>query len=518
MTEVQDKEAHDETQKVGRGALYLTMTKLWFMVSGYVIVFGLPRILGEGEAGKSLYGKYGVVNGLSAIINALVVQGTTQAVSRFVGRDPSQGDGVRRAAYRLQAMLGGGLFAIMFTTAPWVAGSLYGDPALATPIRCAAFILLFYAFYSIYLGYLNGSSLFKKQALVDFSYSTLKVAGVLGGAYLLKESLGGVGGAFAGFAAAALCVLLLGRFMAGPAKGPGETRVKTLFAFQTFTMAFTGVATAVTRGDLQVLKLALQGTPGVDVAAGEYTAAQQFSTIPYQMVFAITLVLFPLVSAHAGRDHDRIRLYIRQTTRYASMIAMAIVCLFVACPERTLTILYRQEYATAAAPLRFLCFGYLFYSILFIICSIFTAAGKPAKSLGLVGSVLVLEVLLAWFFVKEYGQVGVAAATALSMFLGLVAGHVLMLKDFGQGLQLSKMARIFASGLVVGGLAHALLARATLWGATGVLSSVGGTGMLSKLITVGGFSVLGIFYLVLLSLTGVLDAEDKARFRKVLRR
>ena len=521
----QAPQAEDQSAEVGRGALYLTITKLWFLLSGYLILFILPRVLGDGERGVALFGKYQVVNGFAAIFNALVVQGTMQAVSRFVGRDASQGDGVRRAAYRLQAMVGGGLFAVQIITAPYIAENVYNDPTLTTPLRCAAFILLFYSFYAIFVGYLNGSKLFKKQAIIDFSYSTLKVVGVLAGAWALQDvfsgEAGGVAGAFAGFATAAGAVAVMGFVFSGRATGPGDTGVRELFKFQLFTMAFTFVATWVARGDLQILKIRLGGaenTDLVDVLAGHYGAAQAFSTIPYQLVFAITLVLFPLVSAYAGRDDDRLRTYIRQTTRYAAMIAMMIVCLFVSCPERTVNVLFKPEYAPAAEALRVLCSGYFFYSIFFIMCAIITASGRPGISVALVGVVGLIQAGLAWVLVEEHQNIGIAAATTTGMIIGMILAHCYLKKTYGQGVMASMLFKVVAAGLVVGAAAHFLFARATFWGGSGVLANVGGTGIVSKGVTVGGFGVLCVVYLGLLLVLGVFDDEDKARFGKILRR
>ncbi|MCB1282176.1 MAG: oligosaccharide flippase family protein, partial [Salinibacterium sp.] len=430
-----------------------------------------------------------------------------------------QADSVRRAAYRLQLILGGGLFLVLFLAAPIVAERLYDDPGLTTPLRCAAFILLFYAFYSVSTGYLNGRKLFKKQAVADFAYSTLKVFGILLGAWLLQGWVGGVAGAFAGFAAAAGCVMLIARRFAGPATGPGETSTRELFSFQTFTMAFTFVVTWVSKGDLQILKVALDhDADRVNVLAGEYGVASQFATIPYQLVFAITLVLFPLVSAHAGRDPERIRLYIRQTTRYAAMIAMAVVCLFAACPERTVLILFKAAYLPAAGPLRLLALGYFCYSVFFIMCAVITASGRPRVSLALVGVVLAIQVVLGWALVDRYEGLGVALGTTLGMLAGLVLAQVYLVKSYGQGIVSSVLLRVVGSGLIIAALAQLLLARSTLWGGVGLLANVGGSGLVSKLVTVGGFSVLGCGYIALLMFLGVIDADDRARFTKMLRR
>ena len=62
-------------------------------------------------------------------------QGTSQAVARFVGRAPEELGAVRRAAFRLQGWLVGGLALALALLAPWIADAVYHQPALAAPIR-----------------------------------------------------------------------------------------------------------------------------------------------------------------------------------------------------------------------------------------------------------------------------------------------------------------------------------------------------------------------------------------------
>ncbi|MFT7618582.1 MAG: stage V sporulation protein B [Planctomycetota bacterium] len=521
MTDPKAESLEDDAQKIGRGALYLTGTKLWFMVSGYIIYFGLPRILGSGEEGKALFGKYQVAIFLASIANALAVQGTTQAIARFVGR--GKVGGIRAAAIRLQTMLGGGAFLLLFFSAPYIAEHVYDDTSLTRPLQCSAFITLFYAFYGIYMGYLNGSREFAKQALVDFSFSTLKVIGVLCGAFFLKNALDPVSGPIVGWAGAALVVLVMGRVLCGPAKAGDDVSVKELFNFQIFTMLVAGAATAVAKTDLQVVKIGLakfhdMPSAQVDAIAGEYSAAQVFATIPYQLVFAITFILFPLVTAASDNDREKLKGYVVQTTRYAAMIAGAIVPLFVACPERTLMVLFPPEFADGAPALRFLALGYFCYSVFFIMVSIITASGRPGVSFLLVAITFALQIACGAPLVAAMGANGAALGTMIAMFIGLLVANRFATKNFGQGVVCSVMIKIAVCGAIVGGVAHVLLARATLWGGHGVLANIGGTGIVSKLLTAGGFSALGVIYIFVLVKTKIFDDEDMQRFRKVLKR
>ena len=52
----------------GRGAIYITAAKIWFMVSGYGIAFTLAHLLTDEN-----YGIYRVVINTVSIINAVIV-------------------------------------------------------------------------------------------------------------------------------------------------------------------------------------------------------------------------------------------------------------------------------------------------------------------------------------------------------------------------------------------------------------------------------------------------------------
>ena len=283
-------------------------------------------------------------------------------------------------------------------------------------------------------------------------------------------------------------------------------------------MLFTFVATGVARGDLQVLKILLNDRSDVDRLAAEYAAAQAFATIPYQAVFAITFILFPLVSGAAGRDHEKMKSYIVQTTRYAGIIAALIVSLFVACPERTITILFPADYAPASTSLQILALGYFCYSLFFIMCSIITASGKPWVSLKLVIAAFVVQITLCSFLATQYAGTGVASGTAIAMAVAVALAHRHLKQAWGQGLNIAGLVRTVLAGGVIGLVAHILLAKARIGGGVGLLASMASSGLVEKLMTVAGFGLCAVAFMVLLFVFGVLTSDDRARFAQVLKR
>src|ERR1051325_6621981 len=183
----------DVARVAGRGTIYITAAKLWFMASGALIYVALPRLLTPEQ-----FGLYQVVIGVVSIINAVVVTGTSQTVSKYISQEESKADSVKANALKLQIPVGGGLALSFFLLAPVIASYL-NDPRLANHLRLASLITLSYSFYAVFTGYFNGTKKFLTQAALDMTYSTLKLALIV-----LLVSLGyGVGGGVGGFALAA---------------------------------------------------------------------------------------------------------------------------------------------------------------------------------------------------------------------------------------------------------------------------------------------------------------------------
>ena len=126
----------------GRGTIYITASKLWFMVTGAAIYFVLPRLVSPANLGV-----YKVVIGLVSVINAVVVTGTVQTVSKFVSQTPELADAIKRKALLLQCVLGGGAAVAFALAAPLVATAL-NDASLTPYLRLAALITASYAFYT----------------------------------------------------------------------------------------------------------------------------------------------------------------------------------------------------------------------------------------------------------------------------------------------------------------------------------------------------------------------------------
>ena len=489
--------AGDQARRIGRGGIYLTFTKLYFIASSYLIYFALPAI-----GGLALLGGYGTVNAYLSLLSTVLITGTVQAVARFVGKEPEAARAVRAQAFQLQLMLGVAAAMAFFFLAP----GLEENPDLSRALRVAAAIPLAYALYSVFMGTLNGQRRFAEQAALDAGFTTAKVLFVILGAYLL----GSVTGAFLGFLSAAVLVLLAGGLLTNRGLGPkgagGGPGIVRLFLFQMQTVGFMLCVQWTVQVDLLYLGWfdAFSGN-ALDDARGVYKATQLFSQISYSLVISVVFVLFPLVSASNMKERpEEVRRFVKEALRYALIMVTGVAAVLSSTPRAAIGLLPNTDKieligAWQTEGLRWLAVGYVFFALLFIVCSVLNAAGSPRLSILLMVCVAVIQFLGAWLLIRDHQLVGLGVAGMVAMGTGCLLGLALLHRFVGGVVPWATLGRVLVAGAAVYGVA-------VLWHPPG------------KLMTVLRFVLEGGLYLAVILLLREFKAADKDKFMSVIGR
>lgn len=472
---------------VGRGVIFISISKLWFMVSGYAIIFALPRILPP-----EVFGDYGVVIRIVSVLNAVLITGTIQAVSKFTSQEPRNAGAVKRAAISLQMLLGGGIFLVYLIVAPWIA-EYENDAGLTPYLRLSSLIVISYSFYAVYMGFINGLKQFGKQAALDMTFSTLKLLLVVGLAFVMTRFDLALAGAIGGFGLAAFLVLVIAIAAVPHRPFEGYLGIGTLFRFSFFIMLFTFIITLLLGIDLLLLKKL--GSDGA--FAGYYTTAQYLAFIPYQAIISITFVLFPLISrlTHID-DRDRVCGYIKEALRYSLMIAMLIAVLFSANSGPLMRLLLPRGYESGAAALSILVFGVLCFAIFFVGATVITGSGRPGHSALLGAGALVISYGLNYILIPRYEMSGAAAASSIAMAAALAGSWIYLRARFGACLPLLSTARVCAAGAAV-------YAVSSFFPVAGVA-------------VIGKFAVLSVVYVAILFALRELGADDLKRVKGII--
>jgi stage V sporulation protein B len=482
------------------------------MIAGYAIYFTLPRLFGS----EVMWGNYLLVVGLVSVIDNVIVTGTIQGVSKFTAQGDISADAVKRAALKVQLVLGGGMTLAYVLLAPVIA-DLERDASLTDYYRLSAGIMLCYAFYAVFVGSLNGTKQFGRQASLDVGFATMRAALILG----FAAAGWGVFGAIGGFVSAAALILALSMIWVGLPRGSKRFDAMQVWRFMVRLFAYTLSLNLIMRVDLFLLKrlvvdivLAAQTKiPGsaeqaADIAsgyAGYYGTAQSLAFIPYQAILAVAFVIFPLISRSTfDNDLEVTRAYIRQTLRLSLVFAAGVAVVFMANPSAVIAVPYPEKYRVGSQALQVLAGGMICFSMFTIINTILNSAGRTRLTIISGVVTLAAAALSNWFLIprapNELTALEVAAwATSGSMALGLLLSTTLVYRAFRAAFPPMSVVRV-------------LLAMGVAVAAGRFIPEV------SKLVTLLECIAVFAIYLAVLAVLREFRAKDMAKVRRILGR
>jgi stage V sporulation protein B len=460
------------------------------MVSGYGIHFILPRLISQEQ-----FGIYQVVVGVVSVINAVIITGTYQTVSKRVSEDEPNAGSVKSTALKLQVLIGGGASLLFFLAAPVVAKFL-GDERLVNYLRLASLITLCYSFYAVFTGYFNGRRKFLTQASLDMSYSTFKLAFIVLFVWMGLGVAGGIGG----FALAAASVLVLSAIVAGKGDRVGRIGVKDLLGFQSYLLLFTLAINLLQKTDLILIKALSSPDPlTASENAGSYGAAVNVANITYQVIISATFVIFPLISQSTfARDRVRTQAYVSNTMRYTLMVMALSATLFSANASGVLSLVYLPSYQAGAPALGIVAYGMLLFGLLYVATTMISAGGHPRVSLLIGVSALTVSAALNWLLIPAYGLAGAAVATTAAMLVGAGTACAYLWRKFGALMPIWSAARI-------------AVCAAAVYGASLLFFTS------SKLLIVAKLIALSVGYLVALIVSREVGRDDLRVITQVIK-
>lgn len=493
--------APDRAVEAGRGALFIGFAKGFFMVAGFLQRVLLARVVGPAE-----YGAFSVVNNAISTLNNTMVQGSIQSVSKYTAENDARAGAVQRAGLRLQMVLGVLVAAAFFLAAPLVAASVKA-PEHVSLFRLVSAIPLIYAFYAVYVGTANGLRKFHLQASFDVGFSTAKTILLLAGA-LIGRSVGhSVAGAFIGFIAAALVILIVAGRTVGAKAGEQRFSALNLFVFMGGVVLYTLLINLALNYDLLLLRrfagAAVAGAPA-DALAGAYEAVRNLALLPYQALLVVTFVVFPLVSrATFAEDRAATAVYVRQTFRYALILGAALAVVLSARPAALLALLYPAAYGAGAQALPILAAGIVALALLSIAGSIVTASGRPDIAIYLVGLTLAVGSAVAFAIVPHAAPgpamlTAAATATALGMVAGLLAALVYLWRRFSALPPLASVLRVCGAAALAVAIGRIIPGQSRVAGLAAIAAA-------------------GLIFALVLVVAREFGATDREKFAKILK-
>jgi stage V sporulation protein B len=399
-------EEHDQAQRAGRGGLAVLAAKVFFIITGFVQQPLLRVAIGQAD-----YGALSRVLAVSNVLNNVVVSSSTQGVSRTVAAAGAHEKEALRASLRVHGVIALAAAALLVIAAPIVAKFQHAAEVTA-PLVVMAGVLGIYGVYAPLIGYLNGRARFTHQASLDMLAATLRTAGLLGVGWLFARSAGrlaaslstspGVLGATVGAVGASCGVFFVALRLAGRGapfteRPPGVPRPSAYVGLIVPIMIAQLFTNALMQADIFMLgRYVSLGAVAWNVVepertanewVGVYRAAQLFAFLPYQMLFSVTQILFPMLAkAQAAEGPARVAELVRRGSRIGAIVCGLMLVVVVGLPKSLISFAYGSAVAEQ---------GYVTLSILAVAQGAFAMFGLAATVLVSLGRERIAMLLTA---------------------------------------------------------------------------------------------------------------------------
>lgn len=447
-------EAKPKGTNLGSGGLALAFAKLFFLIAGYAISIVLTRLVPP-----EVFGLYGVVSMVIAVPNMVLIQTVLFTVSRPMAAEITRGLGsyrlLRLRGFRLAATLGGLVSLTFLLGADLLANSLLRDPDLVGPLRMVAAIPVIYALYAVNIGTLNATRRFGMQATLDIVMAASKSGLIIGAAAIglgLAEILGG-------FTLAATVALALSVILARIARPPGvdeapkPAKIEGMGGLAGSLLIFTAIVNLLLAVDLLILKRFVI-TPADEAAVGFYTSANLVARVPYSLMNAVSLMMFPLVATlHALEDAPRLRRYVAETAKVSALLLALMSGVAAAASGEIQRLLFPAAYGAVADELRLMVWGFSGYSFAVTCAWILNSTARSRIAVLLVVIPLLVVAIAASLLVPGGSTMGAATAVAIAggaAVLGSLAALHRLFRAHLQPLFIVKVAAAVALVEVIG--------------------------------------------------------------------
>jgi len=498
-------------RKAGRGGLAVAFAKMYFILHGLIQQIALPRVLGLDG-----YGALSSVLSIASVTYNPVVTTSIQGVSRAVAQsaDEDQPAAIRRTL-KIHTTLTIPLAVAFFLLAGPI-GRWIGAPHVVGALRIISGVMLFYGVYTPLVGVVNGQKRFHFQAGFDILFATVRTGGLIAGGWWFATRYGqGVEGSTWGFVAASLAILVVALAVVGVGKaGSGGPTVRQHLTFIAPLLLGQTLLNLLLQADLTLLRRFASDAAvatGLDVTAadplvGAYRATQLFCFLPYQMLIAVTFIIFPLLAtAYRDGDRDAVARYVRTGVRLALVLAGAMVSVTSGLSGPLLLLVFPPEAAELGTrAMQLLTLGFGAFGIFGILTTVLNSLKRERASAAITTVAFSLVVVLCFVRVRG-GPFGeellwrTAVATSLGIALATVGAALLVKRTTGAVVAPLSLVR------VLGAMAVAIAVARYLPYA-------------GKIATIGYSAAIGLLYFVLLIVMREVGKADLATIKTVLSR
>jgi len=415
-----------------RGALYLVIAQLGFLVSGYVIHIGLGRSLGPAS-----YGIYAIIISIATFFNLFFTTGIPQAVSKYGAENHTHAMDVLRSALIISLLMSAIISVVLILFSP-VFSALLHDNSLTVYIQVISVMMVLYGPFAIIAGYYNGIQDYRTQSLLYTSYNILKPVLI----FVFVFSGFSLWGAVLGFVFSPLIPLVLGLLAIGlhPLLSAHNFSFGKIILFSLPVMGLSAITNLILTLDLFFIKSILADNQ----IAGYYSAASQIARMSYVVIWGISFAIFPAIAA-CMQNQEKIRDYLSESLRYTLLLIIPFTVVLAITATPLISLIYSSQYAPGGVPLEILFIGMAFYGLFFMLVMIICSCNRPYLAMGLSFMVLIIDFVANSVLVPMMGMTGGAWATTTASAIGVGLCLLYLNKKYGSFFQGMSTLKIIVS-------------------------------------------------------------------------
>ena len=443
---------------IAKSALWVTISEIFFNLSGFIIHSALGRFLGPTD-----YGRYGLIITLTTTVIILIGNGIPTAMAKYISEyfatDAKMVKAIKKQAIISQTILIGAITAIFYFSIPLIANAL-NDQTLIPLFRISTLIIPSFAMASFYFSYYTGLHRFNLQASLKSLRSVFRVVFVVGLALILNPKGFGVEGSIVGYILAPLSVFfwaypidkfriskeLNARAKQQPLEYNPSFDWKKLMNYAWQIIIFFLAYELLISIDLYMVKGILKN----DALTGIYNAALTVGRIPYYVFYAMTIFLLPMISKSTSENnHQKTNEILSQSLRLMLILLVPMIILMSVFARPILLDFYGKNYTSATEAMAILEYGVGFLTIFYVLSFAMNGAGKTKTTMVIATIGVVLNTVLNYFFIKSFGIVGSAMATSITSFVIMLIILYYLHKYFSVLIPLARLLKIILAGIML---------------------------------------------------------------------
>ncbi|UCG30888.1 MAG: oligosaccharide flippase family protein [candidate division WOR-3 bacterium] len=416
---------------MSKGVIYSLISRLIFVLGGYVMHICLARLLGPAR-----YGTFGICIAIITICYVVLGNGVRQSVSNSVSKKPGSAKYFLQKALVVQVCISLvlGFMLVLFTK---YLAAVFNDPQLVMPLYIVAVVIVVQSLFFVNMGVLNGLKKFRAENVLMGGYG---IAKALAAVLLVYMGMGVIGGLL-GFLLGAVFAFVLGTILTRDVPGSEYTnvRINSLLRHALPIMVMFGAMTVIMNADLLAVKLFI--TDGR--FAGYYTSAATISRLIYWYFAAFGIVLLPFVSSTftSGESKQMVK-YIDDVVRYSLLMILPVILLISIYSHDIIGLVYGSEYRDAGMILAVLIWGLMLLGIAYVFSSIMIGMEGERTMvlyslLGIAAAVITNTIL-----VPVIGPIGGAISTMISAAVIVILPFFYVRRRHGLSVEVGSIAKV----------------------------------------------------------------------------